>query len=57
MLVKEVSGKELREFHGQSKTVVDLISNSPQEPLSENSMVTPITKCKRVADVISNSPQ
>lgn len=59
MLVKEVSGKELHEFHGQSKTVVDFISNSPQpqEALSNNSAVTPLIKCKRVADLISNSPQ
>jgi len=57
MLVKEVSGKELREFHGQSKMVVGRINNSPQEALSDNSTVTPLTKCKRVADLISNSPQ
>lgn len=42
MLVKDVSGKDLREFSIKSKRMADTISNSPKEAPTNNSPVTPL---------------
>ena len=56
MFVKEVSGKELRDFHGKGR-VADRIRNSPQEAPSNNSPATPIINIvKRPRLEFSNSP-
>lgn len=56
MFVKEVSGKELRDFHGKGR-VADRIRNSPQEAPSNNSPATPIINTvKRPRLEVSSSP-
>ena len=56
MFVKEVSGKELREFHGKGREA-DRIRNSPQEAPSNNSPATPVINIvKRPRLEVSSSP-
>ncbi|KEH41738.1 hypothetical protein MtrunA17_Chr1g0175761 [Medicago truncatula] len=56
MFVKEVSGKELRDFHGKGR-VADRIRNSPQEAPSNNSPATPVINIvKRPRLEVSSSP-
>lgn len=58
MLVKDVSGKELRELSIKSKRVADIISNSPKEDPTNNSPDTPLinVEVKKPRLMISSSP-
>lgn len=58
MLVKDMSGKELREFHGKSRRMADLIRSFPQKALTNNSPATPFlnVEAKRPRLEVSSSP-